>query len=82
MRCGAPPHDVTVSPQAGGLVAAPCDDKRTRIFDLSGNKRVKMRNEDKQGHRAALNCAVWSADESVLFTGAWDGVVQAWGAVA
>jgi WD40 repeat protein len=77
MRCGAAPARVCVSNQTG-LIAVPSEDKRTRVFDLSGAKRAKMRSEDKLGHRAAVTCAAWSNDESVLFSGSWDRSVQAW----
>jgi WD40 repeat protein len=77
MRCGAAPARVCVSNQTG-LVAVPSEDKRTRVFDLTGAKRAKMRSEDKLGHRAAVTCAAWSNDESVLFSGSWDRSVQAW----
>jgi WD40 repeat protein len=81
IRCTASPARISVA-NSSGLIAVPCDDKRVRVFDLSGAKRAKMRNEDKQGHRAAVTCAVWSADESVLLSGSWDRSVQAWAAAS
>jgi WD40 repeat protein len=81
IRCTASPARISVA-NASGLIAVPCDDRRVRVFDVSGAKRAKMRNEDKQGHRAAVTCAAWSADESVLLSGSWDRSVQAWAAAS
>eukprot|EP00019_Armaparvus_languidus_P006993 CAMPEP_0168602664 /NCGR_PEP_ID=MMETSP0420-20121227/14242_1 /TAXON_ID=498008 /ORGANISM="Pessonella sp." /LENGTH=420 /DNA_ID=CAMNT_0008641445 /DNA_START=572 /DNA_END=1830 /DNA_ORIENTATION=- len=75
-KVGATPHRIAVS--CNGLVAVPCEDKRTRVIDVSGHKRAKLRHEDKVGHKSVVTSSCWSSDESVLFTSGWDSSVKAW----
>jgi WD40 repeat protein len=81
LRPPASVNSFAVSP-SGQYIAAPCDDRRLRIYDVATGQKLCRMPGDRSilRHACAVGSAAWSPDSSVVYSGAWDGSAIAWAA--
>eukprot|EP01113_Clastostelium_recurvatum_P025199 TRINITY_DN3030_c0_g1_i1.p1 TRINITY_DN3030_c0_g1~~TRINITY_DN3030_c0_g1_i1.p1 ORF type:complete len:568 (-),score=87.55 TRINITY_DN3030_c0_g1_i1:29-1732(-) len=77
IRCSSGVNRLGISHLTNTLVV-PLDDRHTLVYDTAGNIKGKLQHQGKLGHKMMVGSAVWSADESVIFTTGFDRRVLAW----
>lgn len=70
-RCSAAVNRLSVSP-SGASIAVPLDNRHTKICELMGSRVGQLNSHEPEGHRMAITSAVWSADESIVYTSSFD----------
>ncbi len=70
IRCGANPARFTLSRHTSTL-AIPMQDRKTKVCDTQGVNVGKC-DSHKHGHKGMLTCALWSDDETLLYTSSLD----------
>ncbi|KAL0270128.1 UNVERIFIED_CONTAM: hypothetical protein PYX00_007631 [Menopon gallinae] len=71
---------IAVSPT--GVIAIPHDNRQVRLFDLNGQRIVRLPRNSKQGHRRMVSSVAWADDSSNMscnfFSCGFDRLVIGW----
>eukprot|EP01132_Coremiostelium_polycephalum_P003174 gene3174-3973_t len=71
IRCPFAINRLSVSPGTS-IIAIPQDDGRISVYDVNGNRKGKMRDQYKYGHKLMASSTAWSYDDSVIFSSGFD----------
>ncbi|KAF2076037.1 hypothetical protein CYY_002651 [Polysphondylium violaceum] len=76
IRC---PYSINrVSVSGKGIIAIPQDDGRVSVYNIYGNRKGKMRDQYKYGHKCMATATAWSSDDSVIFSSGFDRKTISW----
>ncbi|KAN0000468.1 hypothetical protein ACTFIZ_000901 [Dictyostelium cf. discoideum] len=77
IRCPFGINRLSVSPNTNSI-AIPQDDGRISVYDIYGNRKGKMRDQYKYGHKQMATSTSWSFDDSVIFSAGFDRKAICW----
>ncbi|EFA76198.1 hypothetical protein PPL_10415 [Heterostelium album PN500] len=79
IRCPLPINRLSVSQSTpAAVIAIPQDDGRISVYDINGNRKGKMRDQYKYGHKLMATSTAWSNDDSVIFSSSFDRRIISW----
>ncbi|EGC30281.1 hypothetical protein DICPUDRAFT_50813 [Dictyostelium purpureum] len=76
IRCPFGINRLSVS--SHGSIAIPQDDGRISVYDVNGNRKGKMRDQYKYGHKLMGTSTSWSFDDSVIYSAGIDRKAISW----
>jgi len=76
IRC---PHSINrISVNGKACIAIPQDDGRVSVYNIYGNRKGKMRDQYKYGHKCMATATTWSSDDSVIISSSFDRKAISW----